>query len=321
MFRPSDLRKIFSGFKVKKAMFEFMQWYFRPRTSYEPERVDYNALNILAEYQTYNLEFLKNELEASDEQAANVLEGLWSLLEFDPDEKSVEREHGGGDVRRPEHQENNIAYLGDDMIDQEEEAFKTLLSGKFGRFRKLLCGMLDHECEAARITIEQARRISVYVSETYFRHLRLYDFVLKNTKLSEVKRVFIPVVEPCCGDELSTAMVLADDSIKVPTIVPQRQQSGPFSNSGHDTSGAELNASQMEGTIVRDGQTIAANTEQEANSATDSDMDEVLRTTGIERQTKNKIHRVTRDWDNKIAAAVTRDVKTDNNPMSGAKKR
>ena len=75
-------------------MFEYLQWYFRPKTSYETERVDYNALNILAEYQTYNLEFVKNELDLSDEQSANVLESLWSLLEFDPDEKSIEKEHG-----------------------------------------------------------------------------------------------------------------------------------------------------------------------------------------------------------------------------------
>ena len=52
--------------------------------------------------------------------------------------------------------------------------------------------------------------------ETYFRHLRLYDFVLKNTKLSEVKRVYIPIAEPKSGDELSKAMVLADDNVKIP---------------------------------------------------------------------------------------------------------
>ena len=67
MLKPSNLKQIWSGSRVKNAMFEFMQWFFRPRNSYEPERVDYNALNILAEYQTYNLEFLKNELAVSDD--------------------------------------------------------------------------------------------------------------------------------------------------------------------------------------------------------------------------------------------------------------
>ena len=67
MLKPANIKQIWSGFKVHKAMFDFMQFYFRPRNSYEPERVDYNALNILAEYQTYNLEFLKNELDVTDE--------------------------------------------------------------------------------------------------------------------------------------------------------------------------------------------------------------------------------------------------------------
>ena len=98
MLKPSDIRQIWSGFKVQRAMLQFMQHYFKPRSSIEPERVDYNALNILAEYQTFNLEFVKNELDLSDEQTANVLDALWQLLEFDPDDKTVEQEKGAGDV-------------------------------------------------------------------------------------------------------------------------------------------------------------------------------------------------------------------------------
>ena len=104
------------------------------------------------------------------------------------------------------------------MVDQEEEAFKQLLKKKYALFRRLIESMVMHELECARVTVEQARRIAVYVYETYFRHLRLYDFVLKNTKLSEVKRVLIPVAEPNCGDDLSKAMVLADDTVKIPNL-------------------------------------------------------------------------------------------------------
>ena len=100
------------------------------------------------------------------------------------------------------------------MVDKEEEAFKQLLNIKFELFRKLIHQTIEHEHEPARISMEQARRIALYVHETYFRHLRLYDFVLKNTKLSEVKRVHIAVPEPKSGEDLSKAMVLADDSKK-----------------------------------------------------------------------------------------------------------
>ena len=119
LIKPSNIRTIWSTFKVKKSMFDYLQWYFRPKNSYDTERVDYNALNILAEYQTYNLEFIKNELDLSDDQCANILENLWSLLEFDPDEKSVEKEHGADDVARQNTngENNNIAFVGDDMFD------------------------------------------------------------------------------------------------------------------------------------------------------------------------------------------------------------
>ena len=38
------------------------------------------------------MEFCKNELNLNDKQTATVLDMFWSLLEFDPDEKSVEKD-------------------------------------------------------------------------------------------------------------------------------------------------------------------------------------------------------------------------------------
>ena len=49
-----------------------------------------------------------------------------------------------------------------------------------------------------------------YSQRTYFKHLRLYDFVLKNSKTSEKKYVKAPFVEPQVGRNLSDAMVLED---------------------------------------------------------------------------------------------------------------
>jgi len=56
----------------------------------------------------------------------------------------------------------------------------------------------------------------MYAHETFFRHLRLYDFVLKNTKLSEVKRVQMPIEQPNCGKDLTTALALSDENSKIP---------------------------------------------------------------------------------------------------------
>ena len=50
IIKPSHIRAFAKTFKKKSAMLEHLQWHFRPKNSYDPERVDYNALNILAEY-------------------------------------------------------------------------------------------------------------------------------------------------------------------------------------------------------------------------------------------------------------------------------
>jgi hypothetical protein len=68
---------------------------------------------------------------------------------------------------------------------------KDLVTGKFKLFRALLLGAIEHQDTEARISVEQARRLTIYAHETYFRHIRLYDYVLKNTKYCEVKHVTI----------------------------------------------------------------------------------------------------------------------------------
>jgi len=106
---------------------------------------------------------------------------------------------------------DGIAYLGDDVQTKEEETHQKLLEHKFGLLRDGVMAATERDGEeGCRITVEQARRVARYAKDTYFKHLRLYDFVLKNTKLCEVKRVNIAKDEPKCGDLLSKAMVLDD---------------------------------------------------------------------------------------------------------------
>lgn len=215
------------------------------------------------------------------------------------------------------------------MIDQEEEAYKTLLNKKFDLFRRLIHGTTEHEFEAARINIEQARRIAMYMHQTYFRHLRLYDFVLKNTKLSEVKRVYIPVAEPKSGDELTKAMVLADDSAKVPgrdlgaaLMAKTDPQFGSAAAAGGTSAGNHGSDPQMslDGTVAKDGHTVGQS-EREGESQTDSDMDEVVKNSTINRKGRNVINRAKKEWDNKIQAAVTRSIDSETLPKSGGRKR
>jgi len=66
IIKANTVKDVWSKSKPKQALFDHLTWYFRPKSSLDPERVDYNALNILADYQLYNLEFSKNELTLND---------------------------------------------------------------------------------------------------------------------------------------------------------------------------------------------------------------------------------------------------------------
>ena len=46
-------------------------------------------------------------------------------------------------------------------------------------------------------------------------------------------------------------------------------------------------------------------------------MDEAIRTMGADRKARNVVHRVTKDWNNRIAAAVTKEPEDAALPKSG----
>ena len=47
-----------------------------------------------------------------------------------------------------------------------------------------------HESEKEmRFTVEVIKRIADYAKESYFKHLRLFDYVLNNKQLCEIKRI------------------------------------------------------------------------------------------------------------------------------------
>lgn len=54
-----------------------------------------------------------------------------------------------------------------------------------------------------------------YSQRTYFKHLRLYDFVLKNSKTSEKKFIQIPLVVPQMGTGLEHAMTVTDEQTQI----------------------------------------------------------------------------------------------------------
>lgn len=70
---------------MKEDLIIIFQEYFKPKSSIEQEKVEYNEINIFAEFQLYNLIYAKNELLLDDYKSAVLLDKFWRLLEFNPD--------------------------------------------------------------------------------------------------------------------------------------------------------------------------------------------------------------------------------------------
>jgi len=50
IIKPIDVTDVWSKSKSKEAILDRLALHFKPKSSFDVERVDYNALNILAEY-------------------------------------------------------------------------------------------------------------------------------------------------------------------------------------------------------------------------------------------------------------------------------
>ena len=85
---PKDVQTLWASTRLKDELVKFFQNLYKPASQYEQEKVEYNKINILAEYSLYNMTFCKNELMLDDFKTAAVCDIMWKLLEFDPDRGS-----------------------------------------------------------------------------------------------------------------------------------------------------------------------------------------------------------------------------------------
>ena len=80
-----------------------------------------------------------------------------------------------------------IEFRGDDMdVDFE---FEEKLKHKLNLFKKLVYDQLNDSCIALKLNQQEAYRIVCYAQDTYFKHLRLYEYVFNNRTASEIKRI------------------------------------------------------------------------------------------------------------------------------------
>lgn len=161
-----------------------LQKQFNPENRIEEEKMDYNELNILAEFQIYNLLFSKNELLLDDEKTSYLLEVFWKLLGISNQGDKIESKKAAED-------------LGD------------ALDAKWGLFKQ---SMMER-VQSGTFDKDQLKKIVDYARSGYFRHFRLFDFVLNNSQLSDVKRVSIYQERPMFSGPLNEAMDLQSEEV------------------------------------------------------------------------------------------------------------
>lgn len=88
-----------------------------------------------------------------------------------------------------------------------------MLSHKFQILKKLILETIDGT--SLQFSQEEARRIADYAKGSYFKHLRLYDYVLNNKQMSEVKRIQLKRNEPKVALSLDVALLLGAELAQV----------------------------------------------------------------------------------------------------------
>ena len=142
-----------------------------------------------------------------------MLDKFWQLLEFNSDGQGA-GDSADQDDDHTGRSDNKLSGTGY-VFKQEssEEHFANLLRRKFTLFKSLTLEMLNESEKVLKFTVEEIKRIADYAKDSYFRHLRLYDYVLNNKQLCEVKRITIQFNEPVVSSNLNDALLLGSEEL------------------------------------------------------------------------------------------------------------
>jgi hypothetical protein len=76
--------------------------------------------------------------------------------------------------------------------------------------------LLNEQEKVLNFNTEELKRIADYARNSYFKHLRLYDYVLNNKQLCEVKRITIQLNEPVSkAGNLNEALLLGSEEMLI----------------------------------------------------------------------------------------------------------
>ena len=161
MITPDQVEEIWNANDPLKDLFDLYTNFFNPEHSDEYDQVDDNKIKIIAEFQIYNLIFLKNDIKLDNSQISEVLELLWGLLAINKD----------GTI-----QDHSVPAEG---------GFQEALNSKFEEVKIALI----NKAKEGILSKENIKSIMASMKCGYFKHFRLIDFVLRNQQSSTLKKI------------------------------------------------------------------------------------------------------------------------------------
>ena len=84
-----------------------------------------------------------------------------------------------------------------------------MLRRKFNLLKELII-KASQRIDSGALTVVHCQKLATYAHQTYFRHLKLYNFVFQSNKQGQINRIVIPQAMPSWGQPIAEAMVLAD---------------------------------------------------------------------------------------------------------------
>ena len=183
LLSASQIDQIWNSDDPLQELFDIFTSYFNPTHDHEYDNVDDDKINFLAEFQIYNLIFLKNDLKLEDYQIAHILDILWNLLAVNQD-----------------------GSISDESIWAQGNYDQALNS----KMDEIKVGLID-KLKAGILTKEQVLAIMGYMKTGYFKHFRLIDFWLRNRQQSTIKSITLFHDEPLTTGNLDGAQEIVEE--------------------------------------------------------------------------------------------------------------
>jgi hypothetical protein len=220
MFSEESITELLSAPKLKAGMMDFLSAHIKKEGLHD--KIEYNELNIITDFNLYNLGFAKDELHLENDRIALLLNILWCLLDFSEEPNHSHDSHSPSAQihTEPTYQDTGVTHQNaqDNAKSQEEDdAFNKQLDQKFMVFKELIqtFALQNIPYQIKVFSNDEITKIMHYVGNTYFKHFRLYSYVLSNKQLCDVKNITVYVDLPLQPPPLLDALDIGKENLAI----------------------------------------------------------------------------------------------------------